>query len=94
MKILCGPFRSAFGIVAFSSVSMASLRAASAAGSLPDASTCVFGNADAVLTGAVLAGTAAGCAVLAVLFREKAQWYVKQLLRQKARLEFALSHRK
>ena len=86
MKILCGPFRSAFGIVAFSSVSMASLRAASAAGSLADAPTCAFGNADAVLIGAVLAGTAAGCAVLAVLFREKAQWYVKQLLRQKARL--------
>ena len=87
MKILRDPFRSAFGVLAFSSVSMASLRAASAAGSLSDPSTCAFGNANAVLIGAVLAGTAAGCAVLAVLFREKAHWYAKQLLRQKARLD-------
>ncbi len=87
MKIHRDPFRSAFGIIAFSSVSMASLKAASAAGNLSDASTCAFGNADAALIGAVLAGAAAGCAVLAVIFREKAQWYAKQLLRQKARFD-------
>ncbi len=85
MKILRDPFRSAFGIIAFSSVSMTSL--ASAAASFSDASACVIGNADAALIGAVLAGAAAGCAVLAALFREKAQSYVKQLLRQKARLD-------
>jgi signal transduction histidine kinase len=87
MKILRESFRSAFGVLALSSVSMASLGSVRAAGSLPETSTCAFGSANALLTGAALAGAAAGCAVLASLFRRKAHRHAQQLLREKARLD-------
>ena len=77
MNILREAFRSAFGIVAVSWSG-----SAWAAESLPDASTCAFASANVLLVGATLAGAAAGCAILATLFRQKAHWHAKQLMRQ------------
>jgi len=62
-----------------------------AAGSAGNVSACALGSADALLMGAALAGAAAGCAVLAAVFRQKAHWHANQLVRQKARLDALLT---
>ena len=87
MKILSESFRSSFGILAFSSVSVSLTAGARAAESLPGASSCAFASSEALLAGAALAGAAAGCAVLAASFRRKAHGYAKHLIRQKVRLD-------
>jgi signal transduction histidine kinase len=92
MQVLRLSFRSAAGILAFSSFTMARPFAfANAAESSSAASACAFGGADAVLTCAVLAGVAAACAVLAAIFRDKAHLHAKHALRQKARLDALLT---
>ncbi len=92
MKILRDPFRSAYGMLALSSFSTAWVAApVRAAGTAAEASACLFRAPDAVLIGAVLAGLAAACAVLAAYYRETVSWHAKQAVRQKTRLDALLT---
>ena len=89
MKILREPFRSTFGTFAFSSLAWP--QGARADESLFNAGFCTFASADALLIGALLAGAAAGCAVLAALYSRKANRYAQHIIRQKPRLDALLA---
>ena len=83
MKILGESIRSAAGVVAFF-WPFASLGAEETGART---AVCTFESADAVLAGAILAGFAAACAILAAVFRDKAHLHAKQAMRQKTRLD-------
>jgi signal transduction histidine kinase len=92
MKVLREPFRLAFGILTVSAFFMASLFwSAQASDTASGAASCVWGGANAMLIGAVLAGVAAACALLAAVYRKKVHGLAKQALRQGARLDVLLT---
>jgi signal transduction histidine kinase len=88
MKPLRESFRYAVATIALAPAS--SILApvlANAADTQPAALPGMLGEADAILIGAVLAGLAAACAILAAVFRERARSLARQLLRDMARLD-------